>query len=118
MPADRPPTTADLRDVAASATGQGAVWRLTESPDLHANLVRLPPYGVIEPHFNPDLDVLLVGVAGEGRLEVDGRPLRLHPGALVVVPRNATRSLRAGEEPLVWLSVHRRRPGLQVQPPA
>ena len=118
MPADSPPTTADLHAVAAAASGQGAVWRLTESPDLHANVVRLPPHGVIEPHFNPDLDVLFLGIAGEGTLEVDGRTLRLRPGALVVVPRNATRSLRAAGEPLVWLSVHRRRTAVQIRPPA
>ncbi len=117
MPADRDPTLADLRAVAAAGSGQGAVWRLTDSPDLHANVVRLEPHGVIEPHFNPDLDVLFVGLAGEGSLEVDGRTLRLRPGALVVVPRNATRSVRAAAEPLVWLSVHRRRGGLQVRPP-
>ena len=113
MPADRDPALADLREVAAAATGQGAVWRLTDSPDLHANVVRLAPRSVIEPHYNPDLDVLFVGVAGEGTLEVDGRELRLGPGVLVVVPRNATRSVRAGEQALVWLSVHRRRPPLQ-----
>ena len=118
MPADRPPTLADLHAVAASAAGQGAVWRLTDSQDLHANLVRLAPHGVIEPHFNPDLDVLFVGVAGEGTLDVDDRTLALRPGALVVVPRNATRSVRAGREPLVWLSVHRRRAGVEIRRPS
>ncbi|MDG9705517.1 hypothetical protein [Streptomyces sp. DH37] len=94
----------------------GALWRLAEpGRQLDANLVRLPPGAAVGEHAENDLDVLLLVVGGGGEIE-DGAGGRqtLAPKALVWLPRTSRRALRAGPEGLVYLTVHRRRPGMAV----
>ncbi|MFD9967986.1 cupin domain-containing protein [Streptomyces sp. NPDC059017] len=94
----------------------GALWRLAEeSRQLDANLVRLPAGGRIAGHVEPDLDVLLYVAAGDGVLELEGRPQDVVAGSVVWLPRGSRRALRAGPGGLVQLSVHRRRPGLAIK---
>ncbi|MGM7445218.1 hypothetical protein, partial [Streptomyces tunisiensis] len=56
----------------AAAAGDGpagALWRLAESGrQLDANVVRLPPGHRVDTHREPDLDVLLLVLAGDGTL--------------------------------------------------
>ncbi|WP_030412656.1 cupin domain-containing protein [Streptomyces sp. NRRL S-1448] len=97
----------------------GALWRLAEpGRQLDANVVRIPPAGRVDPHTEPDLDVLLLVVAGDGTLlRTDGA----HPlgeGSLVWLPHGSTRGLVAGAGGLGYLTVHRRRPGMQIRPPS
>jgi hypothetical protein len=40
--------------------------------------------------------------------------LLLLPGELVWMPRGSTRSLTAGADGLAYLTVHQRRPGMQI----
>ncbi|MCI0383062.1 cupin domain-containing protein [Streptomyces sp. CNQ085] len=113
-----PRVLTDLDDrVARSAPDEsGALWRLAESGrQLDANLVRLPPGTRVGEHAENDLDVLLLVVAGGGEVEdgLGGRQA-LVPKALVWLPRTSRRALRAGPEGLVYLTVHRRRPGMGV----
>nr|WP_155074169.1 hypothetical protein [Streptomyces taklimakanensis] len=111
----------DLGDrVAEAAPGQGgALWRLAESGrQLDANLVRLAPGAVVGEHAENELDVLLLVVAGGGELEdATGARRALAPQALVWLPRTSRRSLRAGPAGLVYLTVHRRRPGMSIRDP-
>ncbi|WP_055695496.1 hypothetical protein, partial [Streptomyces prasinopilosus] len=96
----------------------GALWRLAESGrQLDANVVRIPPGRQVDTHREPDLDVLLLVLAGEGSLTApDGtRPLRA--GVLTWLPHGSTRSLAAGGQGLTYLTVHRRRPGMRIGPP-
>ncbi|MFJ8584361.1 cupin domain-containing protein [Streptomyces sp. NPDC093595] len=106
--------TGDLRELGSSATG--ALWRLAEpGRQLDANVIRIPPGRRVEPHTEPDLDVLLLVVAGEGDLvTMEGaRPLRT--GSLTWLPHGSTRGLVAGSAGLSYLTVHRRRPGLSIR---
>ncbi|MEU5208505.1 hypothetical protein [Streptomyces sp. NPDC020742] len=97
----------------------GALWRLAEpGRQLDANLVHIRPAERIEPHIEPDLDVLLFVVAGDGTLGTTGEPQPLTEGGLAWLPHGSTRSITAGEAGLSFLTVHRRRPGLQIRPPA
>ena len=115
-----PRLLADVRQAAASAPpdATGALWRLAEpGRQLDANLVRLPPGGRVEAHTEPDLDVLLLVVAGDGALLGDGEPQPLAEGALAWLPHGARRAVTAGERGMTWLTVHRRRPGLRIRPP-
>ncbi|WP_351236219.1 cupin domain-containing protein [Streptomyces sp. NPDC002133] len=106
---------AELSD-GASQEQSGALWRLTEDArQLDANVVRLLPDTRVAEHIEPDLDVLLYVTDGGGVLHVDGEPQDVAAGSLVWLPRGIRRSLRAGPEGLVQLSVHRRRPGLAIQ---
>ncbi|MFB7329305.1 cupin domain-containing protein [Streptomyces sp. NPDC056190] len=97
----------------------GVLWKLTESGrQLDANVVRLAPGTGVAPHREPDLDVLLFVVAGGGVLSAGAgdEPRQLTEGATVWLPHGSTRSLTAGPEGLACLTVHRRRPGMQIRP--
>ncbi|MFH8369808.1 cupin domain-containing protein [Streptomyces sp. NPDC018031] len=103
-----------LRDLPPDRTG--AVWRLDRpSRQLDANLVRLPAGAEVAASVESDLDVLLFVTDGSGRLETTGETQQLRPGAVVWLPRGSRRALAAGEEGLVYLTAHRRRPGLMVR---
>lgn len=105
---------ADALALARTATGDGAVWGLA-SDDLNATVVRLGPGGRIGAHVNGALDVLVVGLAGAGSIDVDGVTLPVGQGSVLLVPRGARRSLAAGDDtPLVYVTVHRRRGGLEI----
>ncbi|MFJ8471036.1 cupin domain-containing protein [Kitasatospora sp. NPDC094011] len=95
----------------------GALWRLQEDGrQLDANIIRLPADAEVAAHVEPDLDVLLQVLDGSGRLETDGTGQPLSPGCTAWLPRGARRALAAGGDGLVYLTVHRRRPGLTVRP--
>ncbi|MFH8793695.1 hypothetical protein [Streptomyces sp. NPDC017941] len=98
-----------------SAEQTGALWKLAEERrQLDANLLRLPPGGVVAEHEENALDVLLVVVAGDGFLDSEGQELALSSGAVVWLPRGSRRGLRAGPQGLVHLTVHGRRPGMSI----
>nr|WP_225845883.1 hypothetical protein [Streptomyces sp. HPF1205] len=95
----------------------GALWKLAEpGRQLDANLVHLPAGERVGAHAEPDLDVLLLVVAGGGAVETPEGTERLADGALFWLPRGSTRAIAAGPEGLSYLTVHRRRPGMQIRP--
>lgn len=139
----------DVRAAVAAAAADGTagiLWKLAEGGrQLDANLVRLAPGAHVPAHAEPDLDVLVLVVAGTGELatgpstatgtartgtpeatggaageaagdaggaDPDVRPLA--EGALVWLPRGATRSFTAGEDGLSYVTVHQRRPGMRI----
>ena len=111
------PETADLASLAVAGNGvrAGVRWHLSGAGDLNANLVSFPAGEGVEEHVNRLLDVLMVGIAGEGDVVVDGVAHPLAPGSIVLVPRGARRSTRARSERFSYLTVHRRRaPGISL----
>ncbi|MFF4394387.1 cupin domain-containing protein [Streptomyces sp. NPDC001480] len=120
-PAARTPVPRVLCDTGSLApsddTSAGALWRLAEpGRQLDANVVRLPPTRRVDPHTEPDLDVLLLVVAGEGTLVSTEGSQPLGTGSLVWLPHGSTRGLVAGAAGLSYLTVHRRRPGMRIRP--
>lgn len=122
--AERARVLCDVRAAAGAADARGGVlWKLAEpGRQLDANLVRLEPGARIASHAEPDLDVLVLVVAGSGELageEPDDVQL-LAEGALVWLPHGSRRSLAAGASGLSYVTVHRRRPGMQIahRPPS
>ncbi|WP_274917783.1 cupin domain-containing protein [Streptomyces sp. WZ-12] len=107
----------DAQELAAvDPAPTGALWRLAESGrQLDANLVRVPPEGHINTHVEPDLDVLLYVVAGDGAVDTDQGREPLAEGGLLWLPHGSRRSLTAGRNGLAYLTVHRRRPGMQIR---
>lgn len=95
----------------------GAVWKLAESDrQLDANLVHLPAGRGVDTHAEPALDVLLVVVSGEGVMETgEGEKLALTAGRVLWLPHGSRRSLSAGDDGLLYLTVHRRRPGMSIK---
>jgi mannose-6-phosphate isomerase-like protein (cupin superfamily) len=101
----------DLAAVAREASGPGVAWS-RQSDDLNVNLLVFPSGDGVEPHVNGEVDVLIVVIAGEGSIAVDGvhRPLRA--GQALLVPKGAQRAIRGVSERFAYLSCHRRRGGL------
>ena len=109
---DQPALVTDLVDIEEVG---GAVWSLPHGGDLDANLVRLAPSACIPEHVNRDVDVLVVVRSGGGQLVVDQATHHLTETTVALVPRDSARSIRAGDDGLDYLSIHRRREAMQVR---
>jgi quercetin dioxygenase-like cupin family protein len=85
------------------------------SSDLNATLLAWPAGHELEEHANTQRDVLLVVLEGEGSVRIDGERHDLSRGCALLIPKGTTRTLRAGNEGIRYLSVHLRRHGLQIE---
>lgn len=103
---------ADLARMARSATEAGAVWR-HQTDDLSVNLVTFGANDGVAEHLNTEVDVLLVGIAGEGVVEVDGVAQALAVGQALVIPKGSRRAIQGIDHDFAYLSCHRRRIGLR-----
>ena len=112
-PCATPWTSVDLAALAAKGDGRGVVWSLAGVRDLDSNLVRLPS-GEAMPEHVAEIDVLLLVVAGDGEIEVEGEPAPLRAGTLIFLPKGARRHIAAGKETLAYLTAHPRREGLRI----
>jgi quercetin dioxygenase-like cupin family protein len=97
--------------LAADLGPDGPAFSLS-SADLNVNLLRFDAGRGIPEHINAEVDVLLVGVSGEGVLEIDGTEQPFSAGQLCLVPRGARRAIRSAGGPFAYLTCHRRRGGL------
>lgn len=114
-----PRLLADAQRVTGEAGGArfpaaaGAVWKLQMSRrDLDSNIIRLQPDAAIGRHAGPERDVLLLVLAGAGRLGTELGTVDMHPGALIWLPRRSQREITAGNDGLAYLTVHQRRQAL------
>jgi len=106
----------DLTGYLRRAAGDGVQWTLETPGELNANLVHLDPGHAIGEHVNDAVDVLVVVVAGAGRLTTDGDDTPLVPHVVAHVPRGAHRAVHADAEAgLDYLSIHRRRGPLGIR---
>lgn len=93
----------------------GAVWRLEAAArDLDANVIALPAGDGIEPHDGPDLDVVVHILEGSGTLVTERDTVPVAAGDLIWLPRRSRRQWVAGDAGLRYLSVHHRKPTLQI----
>ncbi|MET8297683.1 hypothetical protein ABZW02_27020 [Streptomyces sp. NPDC005180] len=116
---DEVPADLDAVIAEAPADASGALWRLTgDGRGLDASLVRLRPGAAVAEHAEPLLDVLLVVVAGGGRLDSPDGPQTLRPHAACRLPRGTRHSLTAGPEGLTYLTVRARPPVPDTAPAA
>jgi mannose-6-phosphate isomerase-like protein (cupin superfamily) len=100
-----------LAAVLEAATGPGPVWTHS-SADLNVNLLSFDGGQGVPSHINRDLDVLVVVVAGNGVIEIDGVTRDICAGQVCVIPKGARRAIRSGGGPFAYLTCHRRRAGL------
>jgi mannose-6-phosphate isomerase-like protein (cupin superfamily) len=70
----------------------------------------------VEEHGNDEVDVVLVGVSDTGTVVVNGEEFALEPGKLVFVPKGCLRAIRSASGELAYLTVHRRRGPMRVDP--
>lgn len=111
------------RQVGTTATGDpaeitsaaGSIWQLTPAArDMDANVIALGAEDLIDTHDGPELDVLIHVVAGNGTLSTEAGDIQLEPGAIVWLPRRSQRRFTAGPAGLRYLSVHHRKPALNI----
>jgi quercetin dioxygenase-like cupin family protein len=113
------PTVRVLTDVHElvddSPVPSGARWTLAEpGRQLDANLIHLPAGQRVDTHTESDLDVILVVVAGGGIAGTPNGEQTLADGNIVWLPHGSTRNITAGTSGLSYLTIHRRRAGLQI----
>ena len=93
--------------------GRGPLWG-EATDDLNMTLLSWPEGQGPSEHINGELDVAYVIVAGSGTLVVDDAKRDVRAGQAIIVPRGARRGIEAGPDGIRYLSVHRRRGGLQI----
>jgi len=105
------PAIVEVAALLAAAEGPGPVWSAT-TVDLNVNLIAFDAGQGVPPHVNDEVDVLILAVSGEGVVEVDGVAHRLGAGHLCLIPKGASRSIRALGGRFAYVTCHRRRGGL------
>jgi quercetin dioxygenase-like cupin family protein len=98
-----------------AARGRGPIWG-DVTDDLNLTLLSWPAGEGPTEHVNDERDVVIVVIVGEGTLLLDGVEHGLRVGHAVVVPMGVSRAITAGPNGLRYLSIHRRRGGLQNRP--
>ncbi|MFZ1410620.1 MAG: hypothetical protein WAS07_04125 [Micropruina sp.] len=107
------------KTIAADRDAQGALWRITALPrQLDSNVIRLGPGAVVDAHDGPDIDVLMLVLDGTGHLLSGETKVPMWQHRLFWLPRLSRREIRAGEDGLVYLTVHHKREALQVSLPS
>jgi quercetin dioxygenase-like cupin family protein len=105
----------NLKDTVATAGERsGVIWTLDASSELNANLVQFGTGQGVKEHVNDEVEVIVVGVSGEGTVTVDQQEHALSAGMLVFIPKGARRSTVSTSEEFAYLTVHRRRRPLQI----
>lgn len=100
-----------------TADPTGAVWSLQAADrDLDVAIHQLAADSAEEIHVGPGHDVVLHVVSGAGRVatEHEDAPVRLSPGAVVLLPKRSRRAVAAGPEGLRYLAISPRQKGLPV----
>ena len=65
-------------------------------------------------HINEERDVLMVVLDGSATLSIDGKQRELARGETAIIAKGRKRKITAGADGVRYLSVHRRRPPLQI----
>lgn len=102
-----------LAETVAAGSGTGPLWG-TASEDLNATLLAWRAKETTPEQANDERDVLLVGIEGTGGVRIEGEAHAFGPARTVIVPKGATFQIAAGAGGLRYLSVHLRRPRLQI----
>lgn len=112
MPGASQPEPSAPTDLTTGA-GTGPLWGIA-SEDLNATLLAWPAGDGVAEHVNEDRDVLVVVIAGSCVVSIDGRPHELRAGGAVLIEKGRPRAIAAGIDGVRYLSIHRRRPPLQL----
>jgi quercetin dioxygenase-like cupin family protein len=103
--------TVNLVALAAGESDLGLRWA-SRGSDLNLNLLVFAHGDGVREHVNHEVEVALVGIAGEGVAIVDGREHPIAAGTLILIPAGARRATRASGERFAYLTCHRKRGGL------
>lgn len=93
--------------------GRGPLWG-SDTDDLNATLLAWAAGDGPPEHVNGERDVLVLVLAGSACMSIGSTPHEMHAGDVVIVEKGLSRRITAGAEGVRYLSVHRRRPPLQI----
>ena len=93
--------------------GGGPVWG-TESEELNATLLEWRAGEGPAEHVNDERDVLVVVLAGSAIVRTEDDESELTAGETTIIAKGRRRKINAGRHGVRYLSVHRRRPPLQI----
>lgn len=96
-----------------SAGQAGPVWGIA-SEELNATLLEWRAGDGPAEHVNAERDVLLAVLAGSVVLQTDDDERELVAGEATIIAKGLRRKISAGRHGVRYLSVHRRRPPLQI----
>lgn len=99
-----------------AARGRGPVWG-TESQDLNATVLAWDAGEGPPEHVNHERDVLVAVLDGSATVAVADQERELAPGDTIIIGKGESRRITAGPAGVRYLSVHRRRPPLQIGSP-
>ena len=97
-----------------SMDGFGPVWGMA-SDDLNATVLVWPAHHQLVEHTNTERDVLLIVLEGDVVATVENRAHAIAAGQALLIDKGRSRSLRAGDGGVRYLSVHVRRVGIQIE---
>jgi quercetin dioxygenase-like cupin family protein len=106
-------TLTALASPVAHEGSSGPVWG-AESEELNATLLYWRAGEGPPEHVNVERDVLVVVVAGSVIVSTDEDEHELAAGEATIIAKGRRRKISAGPEGVRYLSVHRRRPPLQI----
>jgi quercetin dioxygenase-like cupin family protein len=95
--------------------GGGPVWGIA-SEELNATLVSWNAGEGPPEHVNEERDVLVVVLAGAITVDTDDGVRELGVSETTIIEKGRRRKLTARSDGTRYLSVHRRRPSLQIAP--
>jgi len=101
-----------LAELLPSGPG-GPEWG-TATADLNATLLAWPPGAGTGEHINTERDVILVVLDGTVEVQLDGESRLARAGEVVVLEKGRRRQIKAGPAGVRYLTVHRRREGLDI----
>jgi quercetin dioxygenase-like cupin family protein len=102
----------DLPAVVQQSTERGPRWS-AETEDLDVNLLVFGAGEGVAEHVNDEVDVLLVGVAGQGTVAIEGVAHTLRAGTALLVLKGERRAIRSAGAGFAYLTCHRRRAPLR-----
>jgi quercetin dioxygenase-like cupin family protein len=102
---------ADLAALVETSEARRVLWTC-QTDDLNVNLLVLKGGEEVKEHVNAEVDVLLVGMHGEGSVQIDGVDNVVRAGQALVIGKGTCRSIRCLGERFAYLVCHRRRIGL------
>jgi len=97
-----------------SAVENGPQWG-TATDDLNLTVLSWKNgQGVVE-HVNNELDVLWIALEGTAEVNINGEIFPIEQGGAIVIPRGAARALKSTSADFKYISIHKRRAGLQIE---
>lgn len=103
-----------LLELCKTAVENGPQWG-TATNDLNLTVLSWKNGQGVTEHVNNELDVLWLALEGMAEISIDGEVFPLEQGGAIVIPRGASRALKSTSADFKYISIHKRRAGLQIE---